>query len=105
MGPSWATAQDIGRRYSAIVSGMMNMVGNLGAAIGNFVTGRILEEYTVKTMVDGVEKDVVQGTGFVICFVMYAVVYGLGVLSWLLIDPTKPILAVDALPPEEEQTR
>ena len=35
MGPSWAAAQDIGRRYSAIVSGTMNMVGNLVATLGN----------------------------------------------------------------------
>jgi MFS family permease len=93
MGPSWATAQDIGRRYSAIVSGTMNMVGNLGAAVGNLVTGLILEAYTIKTTIDGVEKDVVQGTGFVVCFTMYAAVYALGVLSWLLIDPTKPIVS------------
>ena len=91
MGPAWATAQDIGRQYSAIVSGTMNMVGNLGAALGNLITGLILEAHTVKTVTDGVEKDVVQGTGFVICFLMYATVYGLGALSWLLIDSTKPI--------------
>jgi MFS family permease len=92
MGPSWATAQDIGRRYAAIISGAMNMVGNLGAALGIFVTGMILAAHTQKVIVDGVEKEQVQGTGFVICFTMYAIVYGLGVLSWLLIDPTKPVV-------------
>ena len=46
MGPAWATSQDIGRRYSAIVGGTMNMVGNLGAALGNLVTGLILKSYT-----------------------------------------------------------
>lgn len=91
MGPSWATAQDIGRRYSAIVSGAMNMIGNLGAALGNLVTGMILEAHTVDKQV--------QPTGFVICFTMYAVVYGLGVLSWLAIDPTKPIVPEEAPPP------
>lgn len=83
MGPAWAAAQDIGRRYSAIVSGTMNMVGNLGGAIGIYITGTILKEYTV----DGG----VQPNGYIICFTMYAIVYGLGVLSWLLIDPTKSI--------------
>lgn len=92
MGPSWATAQDIGRRYSAIVSGAMNMVGNLGAALGNLITGLILEAYTVKQVVNGKEVDVVEGTGYVVCFSMYAVVYGLGVLTWLVIDPTKPVV-------------
>jgi len=95
MGPSWASAQDIGRRYSAIVSGTMNMVGNLGAAVGNLVTGLILAAYSVKTIVDGQEKDVVQPNGYIVCFTMYAVVYFLGVLSWLLIDPTKPIVPSD----------
>ena len=56
------------------------------------ITGLILEAYTVQRVIDGKEKDVVEGTGFVICFTMYAIVYGLGVLSWLLIDPTKPIV-------------
>jgi MFS family permease len=107
MGPAWATAQDIGRRYAAIVSGAMNMVGNLGGALGVFCTGLILAAHTQKVTVDGVEKEVVQGTGFGICFVMYATVYGLGVLSWLLIDPTKPVVpdvprAESALKGEEQ---
>ena len=96
MGPSWATAQDIGRRYAATVSGTMNMVGNLGAAVGNLVTGLILAAYTVTVVTDGVGKEEVQPTGFVVCFTMYAIVYGLGVASWLLIDPTKPLLPEDA---------
>ena len=83
MGPSWAAAQDIGRRYSAIVSGTMNMIGNLGGAIGVYVTGTILKASTV----DGK----VEPTGYIVCFTMYAIVYGLGVLSWLLIDPTQSI--------------
>ena len=96
MGPSWAAAQDIGRRYAATVSGTMNMVGNLGAAVGNLVTGLILAAYTVKVMVDGAEKEVVEPSGYVICFTMYAIIYGLGVASWLLIDPTKPLFPEDA---------
>jgi MFS family permease len=83
MGPAWATAQDIGRRYTAIVAGTMNMVGNLGAALGNYVTGRILKAHTV--------GDTVQTDGYVICFLMFAVVYALGVVAWLFIDPTKPV--------------
>ncbi|HEY2909202.1 MAG TPA: MFS transporter, partial [Gemmataceae bacterium] len=83
MGPSWAAAQDIGRRYAAIVSGTMNMVGNLGGALTNLVTGLILAAYTVDKKVEP--------TGYIICFTMYAIIYGLGVLSWLLIDTSKPI--------------
>lgn len=83
MAPSWATAQDIGRRYSAIVSGAMNMIGNLGATLGLLITGQILKAYSV----DGV----VSKEGYIICFTMYSAVYFLGVLSWLLIDASKPI--------------
>jgi MFS family permease len=79
MGPAWATTQDVGQRYSAIVGGTMNMVGNLGATLGNLITGLIL-------------KYVTGSDGFVVCFTMYAVVYGLGVGSWLLIDPAKPVV-------------
>ncbi len=101
MGPAWATAQDIGRRYAAIISGMMNMIGNLGAALGIFVTGQILAAHTIKSPTDG--KEVVEPSGFVICFIMYAVVYGIGVLSWLAIDPTRPVVPdVPAVPRESE---
>lgn len=83
MGPSWAAAQDIGRRYSAIVSGTMNMVGNLGAVLGIQVTGRILREYTADGVVDP--------QGYVVLFTVYGCVYFLGIVLWLLIDATKPI--------------
>jgi nitrate/nitrite transporter NarK len=90
MGPAWATTQDIGGRYSAIVGGSMNMIGNLGATLGNLITGLILKYNP-------------GDTGFVICFTMYAAVYGLGVASWLLIDPTKPVVPED--PPGDSPPR
>lgn len=83
MGPAWAASQDIGRRYSAVVGGTMNMVGNLGAALGNFITGLILERYTV--------GNVVTSEGYVTCFLMFGGVYFLGVIAWLFIDASKPI--------------
>jgi MFS family permease len=83
MGPSWAAAQDIGQRYSAIVSGTMNMVGNLGATLGNLITGLILRSYTV----DGN----VESQGYVVLFTLYGVIYLVGVLLWLGIDASKPI--------------
>jgi len=81
MGSAWATCQDVGRRYAAIVSGCMNMIGNLGAALGIFVTGEILKHY----------KDD-KATGEITCFTLYAIVYGVGVLLWLKIDASKPIV-------------
>ncbi|HVK07727.1 MAG TPA: MFS transporter [Gemmataceae bacterium] len=96
MGPSWATTQDVGSQYSAIVGGMMNMVGNLGATIGNLITGLILKSYT--------KDGVLDPQGYVVCFVMYGVVYGLGVATWLLIDPTRPIVpdGSDSTPSADE---
>ena len=92
MGPSWAAAQDIGGNYSAIVSGTMNMIGNLGAALGNAVTGIILSHHSIK-VINAAGKTVseIQPSGFTVCFIMFGIVYGLGVLSWLLIDPSRPI--------------
>lgn len=42
MGAAWATCQDIGRRYSAIVAGCMNTIGNLGGTAVMLVMGAIL---------------------------------------------------------------
>lgn len=97
MGPSWATAQDIGRRYSAIVSGAMNMVGNLGGVLGILVSGLIMKAHSLtEALPGGGEKTVVQPLGYVTCFYLYAVVYVLGVFVWLFIDPTKPVVDDDA---------
>jgi len=93
MGPSWAACQDVGQRYSAIVSGTMNMVGNLGAVLGIQVTGRILRAYTS----EGASAP--DTTGYAILFTVYAAVYALGVISWLLIDASKPIRLDEAIIP------
>src|SRR5262249_36874865 len=89
MSPSWASCQDIGRRYSAIVSGTMNMVGNLGAGGGLLVSGLILKSYSET---DAAGVTVTNPEGYVTCFFLYAVIYAIGVCLWLLIDPTKPII-------------
>lgn len=87
MAPAWAVCQDSGRRYAATVSGAMNMVGNLlGATTGILVTGLIL-------------KHVPGPDGFVACFTLYGLIYGLGVVAWLFIDASEPVApeADDAL--------
>jgi ACS family glucarate transporter-like MFS transporter len=97
MSPSWATAQDIGRRYSAIVSGTMNMIGNLGAVMGLLVSGQILKAYSVVHINENgtILKTEVLTKGYEICFLLYATIYAVGVGLWLLIDPTKPIVIDD----------
>ncbi|HEY5315104.1 MAG TPA: MFS transporter, partial [Pirellulales bacterium] len=42
MGSAWATCQDIGQRYAAIVAGCMNTIGNLGGALAGFITAWII---------------------------------------------------------------
>jgi MFS transporter, ACS family, glucarate transporter len=91
MASAWATCQDVGRRYSAIVSGSMNMIGNLGAALGNFITGSVFEAHQDN-----------RGIAINIMFTTYAVLYGVGVLLWLKIDASKPI--VPDAPAEEAGT-
>jgi MFS transporter, ACS family, glucarate transporter len=95
MGPSWAACQDVGRRYSAIVSGTMNMVGNLGAVLGIQATGRILRAYTPEG------STVPDPAGYTVLFTVYAAVYAFGVLTWLFIDASKPIPLGDTVVPDQ----
>ena len=46
MGSSWASCLDIGKRYSGIVAGCMNTIGNLGGALAGYLTGVILDWHT-----------------------------------------------------------
>jgi ACS family glucarate transporter-like MFS transporter len=100
MGSAWATCQDIGGRYAAIVAGCMNTIGNLGGAAAGVVTGMILD-YTlgrhaqelnlpVKDL-SAAEKVVGLASGYDINFISFGVVYLLAVLCWLRIDASKPV--------------
>jgi MFS transporter, ACS family, glucarate transporter len=112
MGPAWAVCQDIGRRYAAIVSGFMNMIGNLGGFLASIITGFIVQ----KTLAAHVEQLTLQLRlqpgealslaqraagelpGYRISFFIFMAGYILGVLCWLMIDSTKPVV-----PEDEEQ--
>lgn len=115
MGPAWAVCQDIGRRYAAIVSGFMNMVGNLGAVATIIVTaavmqGRVaarLEEATVLAATAGTPvtapvyaaaRTAGEIEGYIINLSLYALAYAIGVVFWLKIDATQPVV------PEAEET-
>jgi ACS family glucarate transporter-like MFS transporter len=84
----WATCQDVGRRFAAIVSGAMNMIGNLGAALTNLVTGMILAQFRD-------EADRPTMLGYSICLGMFAAAYGIGMFFWLLIDASRPLAGDD----------
>jgi MFS family permease len=110
MGASWAVCQDIGRRYAAIVSGFMNMVGNLGGVTTIFVTAAIMKSRVAAREAElsglaGVvgEAAVLDQTvaareaglieGYTINLLLYAAAYLIGVFFWLMIDATKPIVS------------
>ena len=109
MGASWAVCQDIGRRYSAIVSGFMNMVGNLlGGVTTIIVTATIMKGMVAakeaQAVADGTSVDAARRAGeiegYIINLTLYALAYAIGILFWLKIDATKPIIAEDESPPE-----
>jgi nitrate/nitrite transporter NarK len=124
MGSAWAICQDIGRRYSAIVSGFMNMIGNLGGVATIIVTGLIMDvqvsakqaEVSATAAVTGVPaatplyeaaRRAGEIDGYIINLSLYALAYAIGVFFWLKIDATKPIVpeedgATDAPPAIEE---
>ncbi|HZP76738.1 MAG TPA: MFS transporter [Pseudolabrys sp.] len=43
IGPSWAVPMDVGGKFSGTVSGMMNMAGNIGAALSPVVFGYLAQ--------------------------------------------------------------
>ena len=101
MGPAWATCQDIGRRYAAIVAGFMNMVGNLGGAIAGWVSGQIVlraqDAYAADlgvTVQELTKEQLAAGAlpGYQTNFLIYAAVFVVGVVCWSQIDSTKPVV-------------
>lgn len=72
---SWTTCMDIGGRYVGTISGMMNMVGNIGGFLSPIVLGYIVGR-----------------TGnWDLTFYVTAVVYAGGALCWWIIDPVTPL--------------
>lgn len=99
MGAAWATCQDTGKRYAAIVAGCMNTVGNLGGAVAGWVTGSILQHFRdayaqPSKWSPGGEPGLILGSmhGYQINFLCFAAVYVIGVLLWLGVDATKPVV-------------
>jgi MFS family permease len=100
MGAAWATCQDIGRRYAAIVAGAMNTIGNLGGAVAGFVTAAILNG-SLSAHAASLDRPVDQLTaaekaagllpGYHLNFLSFAAVYLLAVFFWFLVDATRPV--------------
>jgi MFS transporter, ACS family, glucarate transporter len=113
MGSAWAACQDIGKRYAAVVAGCMNTIGNLGGAVGAWLTGTILHTtlnaYTVAHELDmaaleqdPTQKDLLQATlkngmlpGYNYNFLICAAIYLVVVFLWLGVNATRPIVPED----------
>jgi ACS family glucarate transporter-like MFS transporter len=78
MGAAWASCIDIGGRYSGIVSGCMNTIGNLGGAAAGITTGLVLDYF--------------EPHGWTVNFLIFGGVYVAAMLLWLRFDATKPVV-------------
>lgn len=76
MPPSWGACMDVGGRYAGTLSGSMNMMGNLGGALGPVVVGYILQT---------------TNQNWALTFYISAAVYLLGVFCWMFLDPVTPL--------------
>jgi len=73
---SWSSCMDIGGKFAGTVSGSMNMMGNFGGMVGPLVVGLVLS-FT--------NRD------WHLAFAISAVVYFMGAICWLFIDPVTPL--------------
>jgi MFS family permease len=95
MGSAWASCLDIGRKYSGIVAGCMNTVGNLGGAAAGYLTGWIL---VLARQVSGAPDGTPNYLGWRINLCIFGAVYLVATVFWLRFDSTKPVVA-DEHPP------
>ncbi|MFA7003607.1 MAG: MFS transporter [Verrucomicrobiia bacterium] len=73
---SWAACMDVGGRYAGSLSGSMNMVGQIGSALGPVAVAQVLKY---------------SGNNWAMTFWMAAAVYAIGAVCWLFIDPVTPL--------------
>ena len=95
LSPSWAFCMDIGGERSGAVSGAMNMVGNLGAALSAVLFPYFVAHVTLPYLAPS--------TGSADSFFVFAAgMNGLAVIAWLFMDPLRPL---PELPPGALKTR
>ena len=75
LGACWAVCLDVGAAHAGVVTGFMNTFGNLGGLIGPLVVGIAVERWHSWTFP----------------FYVTALVYAMGALAWLAIDPERPV--------------
>jgi ACS family glucarate transporter-like MFS transporter len=95
MGSAWASCLDIGKKYSGIVAGCMNTVGNLGGAAAGFLTGWILD--MARTM-SGERAGTPNYVGWRINLCIFGAVYVVATFLWFRFDATKPVVPDGPVP-------
>jgi MFS transporter, ACS family, glucarate transporter len=100
MGAAWATCQDIGGRHTAVVSGWMNMLGNMGGAFSGWAIGTVLESYlsarasqesvVVKELTEA-SKRAATVDGYQFALFTFVAVSVVAIFCWLPIDAEKPL--------------
>jgi MFS family permease len=73
---AWGACMEVGGKYAGSLSGSMNMMGNLGGAVAPLIVPLVLAA---------------AGGNWDMNFYMFAVVYLVGALAWLFIDPVTPL--------------
>ncbi|MSU78288.1 MAG: MFS transporter [Gemmataceae bacterium] len=91
MGAAWASCLDIGKRYSGIVAGCMNTVGNLGGALAGILTGKILDWHTGDLVARSADFDAAKEQGWIFNIVLWGSAYVIAVICWFWFDASKPI--------------
>ena len=86
-----------GKRYSGIVAGCMNTIGNLGGTLAGIATGLILDWHTASFTKGTPAYDAAKHQGWVTNIAIFGFAYSLAVLCWLKFDATK------AVAPEENR--
>jgi sugar phosphate permease len=74
MAPAWAAAADIGERYAGVLSGAMNMMSSLMAAVESKAVGNRLDAQDLVTP-----------------FILLAGSYALGTIAWIGVDVRKTL--------------
>lgn len=93
MGAAWASCLDIGRKFSGIVAGCMNTIGNLGGVAAGFLSGFIIDQYTHGLTLRDNRTEYLDASrpGWTINFVIFGLVYVVATVLWLYFDSTKPV--------------
>jgi ACS family glucarate transporter-like MFS transporter len=108
MGSAWATCQDIGKRYAAIVAGCMNTIGNLGGVAAGYLTGVILRwSVAAHAAAHGLDpgqipadqRAAAHAWGYQINLLSFAAAYFIAMLLWLRINSTEPVVGEDKAAP------